>query len=170
MRDASCSAPSAPPPSSWSMPAAAPRRRTRRRRMLRKGPRKGQDEKTVIVKKARVKHRIGGGGAWKVAYADFVTSMMALFIVLWIVSSSDQELKAGVARYFRDPAVFDSSRGLIPVKDGGVLSVSTPGEEALRGLQEGLQEDLRKLKEYAAIEKQVEVRITPEGLLIELID
>jgi chemotaxis protein MotB len=138
--------------------------------MLRKGPRKGQDEKSVIVKKARAKHRIAGGGAWKVAYADFVTSMMALFIVLWIVSSSDQELKAGVARYFRDPAVFDSSRGLIPVKDGGVLSVSTSGEEALRGLQEGLQEDLHKLKDYPAIEKQVSVRMTPEGLLIELID
>jgi chemotaxis protein MotB len=138
--------------------------------MLRKGPRKGQEEKSVLVKRARAKHRITAGGAWKIAYADFVTSMMALFIVLWIIASGDQELKAGVARYFREPGVFDSSRGLIPVKDEGVLSVSTAGEEALKGLQEGLQEDLRRLKEYAAIEGQVSLRMTPEGLLIELID
>jgi chemotaxis protein MotB len=138
--------------------------------MLRKGPRKGHDEKTVIFKKARSKHRMTSGGAWKVAYADFVTSLMALFIVLWIVAAGDQELKAGVARYFREPGVFESSRGLIPVKAEGVLSVSTPGEEALKGLQEELQEDLRKLKEYAAIQGQVSMRMTPEGLLIELID
>jgi chemotaxis protein MotB len=139
--------------------------------MLRKGNRKALDgEKSIIVKKARAKHRMSTGGAWKVAYADFVTSMMALFIVLWIVAAGDQELKAGVARYFREPGVFDSSRGIIPVKDEGVLAVSTPGEEALRGLQEGLQEDLRKLKEYADIQGQISMRMTPEGLMIELID
>lgn len=44
----------------------------------------------------------GGGGAWKVAYADFVTAMMAFFLVMWI-SSQDQKLKEAVANYFVDP-------------------------------------------------------------------
>jgi chemotaxis protein MotB len=141
--------------------------------MLRKGSgRKGKGvaEERTFVKKVRFKYRSAPSGAWKVAYADFVTSMMALFIVLWIVAAGDHELKAGVARYFRDPGVFDSSRGLIPVKDQGVQSISTSGEEALKGLQEGLEEDLHQLKEYASVAGQISIRLTPEGLLIEMID
>jgi chemotaxis protein MotB len=44
----------------------------------------------------------GGGGAWKVAYADFVTAMMAFFLVMWIVSQ-DKKIKEAVAHYFMDP-------------------------------------------------------------------
>ena len=44
-----------------------------------------------------------GGGAWKVAYADFVTAMMAFFMVMWLVSQGDKNLKESVATYFRDP-------------------------------------------------------------------
>jgi chemotaxis protein MotB len=59
------------------------------------------------------------GGAWKVAYADFVTAMMALFIVLWILSSS-QETKAAVASYFRHPSVFKSGGTGFLTKEGMV--------------------------------------------------
>src|ERR671931_1975543 len=55
------------------------------------------------------------GGAWKVAYADFVTAMMALFLVLWLVSQADVKLKQAIANYFRSPGVFSSM-------EGGVLS------------------------------------------------
>src|SRR3954452_20919547 len=51
------------------------------------------------------------GGAWKVAYADFVTAMMALFLVLWLVFSADTKLKQAIASYFRSPGVFDTMRG-----------------------------------------------------------
>ena len=50
----------------------------------------------------------GGGGAWKVAYADFVTAMMAFFMVMWLVSQ-DQKVKDSVAKYFVDPVGFSLS-------------------------------------------------------------
>src|ERR1700685_1705413 len=58
------------------------------------------------------------GGAWKVAYADFVTAMMALFMVLWL-SSQDQRIKEAVERAFRNPfsSVTKDSVGIIPSKD-----------------------------------------------------
>jgi chemotaxis protein MotB len=55
----------------------------------------------IIVKK-KVSHGGHHGGAWKVAYADFVTAMMALFIVLWLMNSSNQ-IKQAVGGYFKDP-------------------------------------------------------------------
>src|SRR6266567_3487246 len=62
------------------------------------------------VKKARG-HAGHHGGSWKVAYADFVTAMMALFLVLWLVSQADTKLKQSIASYFRSPGVFDSMAG-----------------------------------------------------------
>src|ERR1044072_1307886 len=60
----------------------------------------------------KVKHGHGHhGGAWKVAYADFVTAMMALFLVLWLVSQADTKLKAAIANYFRSSGVFDQQAG-----------------------------------------------------------
>jgi chemotaxis protein MotB len=58
---------------------------------------------TIIIKK---KGGHGGhhGGAWKVAYADFVTAMMALFIVLWLMSSASPKVQLAVAGYFKDPS------------------------------------------------------------------
>src|SRR4051812_18909760 len=51
------------------------------------------------------------GGAWKGAYADFVTAMMALFLVLWLVSQADTKLKASIANYFRSPGAFSTVAG-----------------------------------------------------------
>src|SRR6185369_1506157 len=62
------------------------------------------------VKKKRA-HQGHHGGAWKVAYADFVTAMMALFLVLWLVSQADVKLKQAIAAYFRSPGVFDTMQG-----------------------------------------------------------
>src|SRR5947209_9381485 len=56
----------------------------------------------IIIIKRRPVHAAHHGGAWKVAYADFVTAMMALFIVLWLLSTSDQ-VKKSISGYFRDP-------------------------------------------------------------------
>src|ERR1700681_3178104 len=66
----------------------------------------------IIIVKKKVAHAGHHGGAWKVAYADFVTAMMSLFIVLWLVSSSDKVKKA-VGGYFNDPkgAVKDAGSG-----------------------------------------------------------
>src|SRR5580658_2676415 len=65
------------------------------------------------------------GGAWKVAYADFVTAMMALFIVLWL-TSQDQRIKDAVERAFRNPfsSVTKDSVGIIPNKDTQAMKSS----------------------------------------------
>ncbi len=68
---------------------------------------------------------LGGGGAWKVAYADFVTAMMAFFLVMWIVSQ-DKPVKEAIAQYFNNPygsgmVAGAKSGSLLPNKDGGAL-------------------------------------------------
>jgi chemotaxis protein MotB len=63
----------------------------------------------IIVKKNRGGHAGHHGGAWKVAYADFVTAMMAFFLVMWLVGASP-DVKKSVAGYFREPGVFDFER------------------------------------------------------------
>jgi chemotaxis protein MotB len=131
-----------------------------------------EEKPKIIIKK--VKGHGGGhhGGAWKVAYADFVTAMMALFLVLWILGASDKKFKAGLAHYFRNPGVFDSTKGIIP--DGGEdrlgAGVIASPSSALEALRTQLEEGLQALKEYGAIKGQVTMEITPEGLLIELVD
>jgi len=74
----------------------------------------------VIVVKKKAGHAGHHGGAWKVAYADFVTAMMAFFLVMWLVNQS-KPVKAAIGGYFRDPAAFDASGGR------GVLPGSRPG-------------------------------------------
>ena len=59
----------------------------------------------IIIKKKKAGHAAHHGGAWKVAYADFVTAMMALFMVLWLLTQADVKLRSEIARYFRDPGV-----------------------------------------------------------------
>ncbi|MFM7774152.1 MAG: flagellar motor protein MotB [Candidatus Kapaibacterium sp.] len=68
-------------------------------------------EQPIIIKKRRkAAHHGHHGGAWKVAYADFVTAMMAFFLVMWILGLSEQT-KKHVANFFREPGVFENKRG-----------------------------------------------------------
>src|SRR3989442_13657863 len=89
-----------------------------------------------IIKKV-VKKGHGGhhGGAWKVAYADFVTAMMALFMVLWIVGQSSKEAKEAIADYFRTPGVFTTTGA------GGRKIVPLVPDPAARPPQEALAEN-----------------------------
>ena len=131
----------------------------------------GKEEKPkVIIKKAKAQHGGHHGGAWKVAYADFVTAMMALFIVLWVLGASDKKFKAGIAHYFREPGVFSGSTGVIP--DGGQDKVGagiiqSPSLEVLRSQ---IREGLAGLKDLINIQDLVSIKMTDEGLLIEIID
>src|ERR1041385_8729053 len=72
----------------------------------------------IIVKKRKHGHGGHHGGAWKVAYADFVTAMMAFFLVMWLVNQS-KPVKAAIGGYFRDPVAFEASggRGVLPGGD-----------------------------------------------------
>ena len=127
------------------------------------------DRPIIIIKKVKG-HAAHHGGAWKVAYADFVTAMMALFLVLWILGNSNSKEKAVIAHYFREPGVFTGSRGVIP-RGGedklGAGIIQAPSMEVLRA---ALKDGFSGLKELVGAEDQVPITITEDGMLIEIID
>jgi len=73
-------------------------------------------EQPIIVKKIKKEVHPAHGGAWKIAYADFVTAMMAFFLLLWLLAQTTDEQKKGIADYFAPTAVSPSASG-----SGGVL-------------------------------------------------
>lgn len=120
------------------------------------------------------------GGAWKVAYADFVTAMMALFLVLWL-AAQDQKIKEAVERAFRNPflSLTKGSAGLMPSSmdtgrsSGGKSessSASTFEVAMLRRLQTDLAKALTKPESQQAEDDSVKFNITPEGLRITVFD
>jgi len=108
------------------------------------------------------------GGAWKVAYADFVTAMMALFIVLWLMSSSEPVKKA-VAGYFRDPSGHKGENGTGQIgtsikEDLGI------GKDDMGKLKEKLEAAIRQSPDVGKLKDQVQMTVTGEGLRIELLE
>jgi chemotaxis protein MotB len=125
----------------------------------------------IIIKK-KAGHGGHHGGAWKVAYADFVTAMMALFIVLWLMNTSKQ-IQEAVGGYFRNPLGTSKYVGIGTSK---VLGSSAGGEGILTDassmtvLKTSLEEAIRKLPNYSHFSKQIDMTVTEEGLRIELIE
>ena len=144
-----------------------------------------KNAQVIIVKKDKGHGHGHHGGAWKVAYADFVTAMMAFFLVLWIVGQS-QNVKQAVAGYFRDPGIFDyqKSTGILPGATTGINSeapktlkqagqvdgTSRVDRDRLTKKAELLRQMLAQRPEFAKLKDQVEIQMTPDGLRIELIE
>jgi chemotaxis protein MotB len=121
----------------------------------------------IIVIKKKGGHGGHHGGAWKVAYADFVTAMMSLFIVLWLMGSSEK-VKRAVAGYFNDPK--GSSTQLGTTMTGTGETVSQASNKDLEKLKEKLEQEIKARKDLEKLSKQIEITISPEGLRIELIE
>ena len=121
----------------------------------------------IIVIKKKGGHGGHHGGAWKVAYADFVTAMMSLFIVLWLMGSSDK-VKRAVAGYFNDPKGTGSQLGTTMTGTGA--TVSQMDTKDLEKLKDKLEQEIKARKELEKLSKQIEIKVTPEGLRIELIE
>jgi chemotaxis protein MotB len=119
----------------------------------------------IIIKK-KIVHAGHHGGAWKVAYADFVTAMMALFIVLWLLSSSDPVKKA-VAGYFRDPTGRSNENG---TGQSGASENIGIGKDDMGKLKEKLEAAIRQTPNVAKLKDQVQMTVTGEGLRIELLE
>jgi chemotaxis protein MotB len=128
-------------------------------------------EQPLIVRIIRKRAPHGGhhGGAWKVAYADFVTAMMALFIVLWIVGQS-QKVKESVAGYFSDPKGFMmDQQGRGPMEKEGEQIPPPPAEqEKLQDMGRMILQSLQEQPELSRLADQVQMDIVDEGLRIEL--
>jgi chemotaxis protein MotB len=117
----------------------------------------------IIIKK-KVSHGGHHGGAWKVAYADFVTAMMALFIVLWLMNSSVKIQKA-VGGYFKDPTGTSKMVGTDMQGAGENFIVNKDNMEQLK---EQLQKSIREVPKFDKLENHIDMTVTNEGLRIEL--
>jgi chemotaxis protein MotB len=126
----------------------------------------GKSQPIIIIKR-KGGHASHHGGAWKVAYADFVTAMMALFIVLWLMGSSEKVKKA-VAGYFNDPRGTASLMGT--TMSGTGQTVTAAASDNMQQLKDKLEKEIKSRKELEKLSKQIEITITPEGLRIELIE
>ena len=124
------------------------------------------DTTAVVIVKKKKAHAGHHGGAWKVAYADFVTAMMALFIVLWLMNASKQVQEA-VGGYFKDP------RGTAKVvgsnRDGSDTYVALKKEDMAK-LKEDLLRSIHHLDQQDKLKDQIEITVTAEGLRIELME
>jgi chemotaxis protein MotB len=145
----------------------------------------------IVVRRKKV---VGGGhhgGAWKVAYADFVTAMMAFFLLMWLLSVTDQETRLGLADYFSPTIPIHSTRG---GGDGPFDGESMLSQDVLAKDETGQKGDPKKNEDPAAtdaslyeVEKallggsgdaieanplleHIRTRVTDEGLIIEVFD
>lgn len=137
----------------------------------------------MIRKKRKKSHEASHGGSWKVAYADFVTAMMAFFLLLWLLAMVAPEKRIAVSEYFTNfslmkdqpqqsgTSILDKSAGVLEtgrvmqkesfrVKEGK----KTPPHELARMMRMAIDDKLQALK------NQVLVDTTPEGLRIQIVD
>jgi len=152
-----------------------------------------EDLPPIIVKKV-IKKAGHHGGAWKVAFADFATAMMAFFLVLWLSASTSPEQKEAIEGYFKDPIGFVEGGSPNPVDlDGSAAVVATSSadqqdtdikfeDDVIEDLAEDIsQQRLEELKEILEakidqnetlheFKEQLLLDITPEGLRIQIVD
>lgn len=121
----------------------------------------------IVIVRKKAGHGGHHGGAWKVAYADFVTAMMSLFIVLWLMNSSEK-IKKAVAGYFNDPKGTGTMLGTTLTGTGE--TVTAGANEAMQKLKEKLEKEISAKKDLEKLSKQIEITITPEGLRVELLE
>ena len=123
------------------------------------------DDQIIIIKK-KGGHAAHHGGAWKVAYADFVTAMMALFIVLWLMNSS-KPVQEAVGGYFRDPYGTAQNSG---TKPAGASETGVFKKEEMTKLKDELKKAMEKMANFDRLKNRIEMTVTPEGLRIELME
>jgi chemotaxis protein MotB len=130
----------------------------------------------IIVIKKKGGHGGHHGGAWKVAYADFVTAMMALFIVLWLMNTS-KPIQVAISGYFKDPSGTGKLTGSsMTGTNPAASSMAGSGEnlpltkEKMSELKEQLQKSIRSITDLNNLKKNIEMTVTSEGLRIELLE
>ncbi len=118
------------------------------------------------------------GGAWKVAFADFVTAMMALFIVLWILGQSE-DVKRGIGGYFRDPTGkallgagpadgMSNGPGKAVIKLPSMMQRYTMPDPGLQSEADKLEEVIEQSEALSGLKDQITVEVTHEGLRVEI--
>jgi chemotaxis protein MotB len=118
----------------------------------------GNDKRPIVVK--RIKKIAGGahGGAWKIAYADFVTAMMAFFLLMWLLGSTAKEDLAGISEYFKTPLEIALTSGSSSSESKSMIKGG--GQDATRSKGEVRKGEVKP-------EKKIEIKTAAEILLAE---
>ena len=144
----------------------------------------------IVIKRVKKIMPAHHGGSWKVAFADFMTAMFAMFLILWLVTAMDETQRAGIADYFRNPTVVEGasvgSPNVIDLQGGSATPIDfgdspvppaedEPGQSAaeleqLEALQQVLEEAIANSQALEPFKDQLLLDITPEGLRIQLVD
>lgn len=145
-----------------------------------------KDERPIIIKRKKAAAHGHHGGAWKIAYADFMTAMMAFFLLMWLLSSVSSKELAGIAEYFRTPLKVAlnggksaaESAGVIP--GGGTDMTRSAGQRArsqdaadnarLRELKSRIERAIENNPTLKQYRKQLLIDVTTEGLRIQIVD
>lgn len=152
---------------------------------------RGKPGNITIIKRKKVIAAGHHGGAWKVAYADFVTAMMAFFLLMWLLSVSDEKTREGLADYFSPTIPIHSTRGggdgpfdgssmfsqdVLTQDETGqrgdpkVLDTLGPTDQSLWDIQQQLSAASGDAVEADPLLKHIRTRVTDEGLIIEVFD
>ncbi|NIE75456.1 flagellar motor protein MotB [Pantoea sp. Ap-967] len=149
-------------------------------------------EQPIIIKRRKKAGRGHHGGAWKIAFADFMTALMALFLVLWVLSNAGKGDKEAIAQYFSTPLLVALSHGdrnsastsAIP---GGGTEARQPDAEAprkprrqsrlsneerrhLQALKQRLEDAVERDPKLRELKQQIAIELSPEGLRVQLLD
>ncbi|MBC2665611.1 OmpA family protein [Novosphingobium flavum] len=158
---------------------------------------KNEPPPPIIVKKVTVVAGGHHGGAWKVAYADFVTAMMAFFLLMWLLGATTEKQRKGIADYFTPTLVkmresSAGSSGLLggnsitdvdnyPNRQGqtGTKTLTIPrdatggakeGAGKVQRMQQSLKQKLERSETLRKLARQVRMTVTPDGVRIDLVD
>lgn len=152
------------------------------------------DEQSIIIKRLNKCPHVAHGGAWKIAFADFMTATAAFFLMLWVLGgTNDEEMKA-MAEFFRDPTVIESSpMTLVESKEAGRTSDamidmggfkdSPKGEEGdedgsgkaqekaqMEAMKLELEQKISESESLNELKEQLKIDVTPNGLQVQILD
>ncbi|NTV95069.1 MAG: flagellar motor protein MotB [Thiobacillus sp.] len=156
-------------------------------------------QRPIVIKRIKKGGSAAHGGAWKIAYADFVTAMMAFFLLMWLLGSSTKAQLEGISEYFKTPMKVamqggygsgDASsvvkgggedltrkagqvmRGAAPDKSKDVISLekAKAEKEKLQEMKLKIEKLIEKSEKLKAFKKQLKIDITDEGLRIQIVD
>jgi chemotaxis protein MotB len=134
----------------------------------------------IVTKKSR-QHAAHHGGAWKVAYADFMTALMCLFLVLWLVSQTDTATRDKISQYFRTgmftgaPSILEGGSGIsnaafMDGQDGVFRHEQNALLDSAEKVKKAMAEASKNDKEVSRLSSQMDIQVTEQGLLIQIID
>jgi chemotaxis protein MotB len=142
----------------------------------------GGGGRVIIIKKKGKGHGGHHGGAWKVAYADFVTAMMAFFMVMWLLAQTDQPTRQQLSEYFRTgvfsgaPSVLNGGSGIQNkgyfdvVGSSSVQPEQVQFERVAAAVRAAMQRTAAEDPTLKSLSEQIKVSVTEEGLLIQILD